>query len=50
MIGGNRRAQVTETITSAVKSAGGLVTVALVLSAVALAVAAAALIVAGRRA
>lgn len=46
MIGGKQREQVT----NAIKSAGGLVTIAVVLSAVALIVAAAALIVAARRA
>lgn len=50
MLGSNRRAEVTEQITKAVKSAGGVVTVALVLSGVALAVAAIALVVAVRRA
>jgi hypothetical protein len=49
MMGSNKRAQVAEQITSAVKSAGGLVTVALVLSGVALVVAAAALVVAVKR-
>jgi hypothetical protein len=50
MIGSNSRARVTEAITGAARSAGAVVTVAVVLSAVALLVAATALIVAAKRA
>ena len=46
MMGSNKRAQVTEAVTSAVKSAGGLVAVALVVAGAALLVAVAALVVA----
>lgn len=49
MMGSNRRAATVEAITSAARSAGGLVTVALVLSAAALLMAAVALIVAVKR-
>jgi hypothetical protein len=48
-LGSNRRAEMTATVTNAVKSAGLVTTVALVLSGVALIVAAVALIVAVRR-
>jgi hypothetical protein len=49
MMGSNRRAQVTEAITSAARSAGTLTTAALVLSGVALLIAVVALITVLRR-
>ncbi len=50
MMGSSRRAQVADQITGAVKQAGGVVTLALVLSGAALLIAAVALVLAGRRA
>jgi hypothetical protein len=49
VIGSNRRAQVAETVTKAVKSAGGLVTAALAIAAGAFIVAMVALVLAVRR-